>query len=117
MTVRTVDLAIGGMTCAGCAARVEKALKAAPGVRSAEVNLAMARARVSGDEVGFGRIADAVQKAGYHAYPLAQAEEAEKGDGGREVALAILLALPLVPSATSRSILPARLRAACQPER
>ena len=48
MTVRTIDLAIGGMTCAGCAARVEKALKAAPGVGSAEVNLAMARARVSG---------------------------------------------------------------------
>jgi Cu+-exporting ATPase len=97
MTVRTVDLAIGGMTCAGCAARVEKALKAAPGVSLAEVNLAMARARVSGEEVSFGRIADAVQKAGYHAYPLAQAEEAEKSDGGVEVALAVLLALPLVP--------------------
>src|SRR5579859_5222112 len=97
MTVRTIDLAIGGMTCAGCAARVEKALKAAPGVASAEINLAMARARVSGDEVSFGRIADAVQQAGYHAYPLAQAEEADKSDGGMEVALAILLALPLVP--------------------
>jgi Cu+-exporting ATPase len=99
MTVRTLDLAIGGMTCAGCAARVEKALKAAPGVASAEVNLAMARARVSGEEVTFGRIADDVQKAGYHAYPLAQAEEADKSDGGIEVALAIALALPLVPMA------------------
>jgi len=99
MTVRTVDLAIGGMTCAGCAARVEKALKAASGVASAEVNLAMARARISGEEVSFGRIADAVQKAGYHAYPLAQAEEAEKSDGGIEVMVAILLALPLVPMA------------------
>lgn len=99
MTVRTVDLAIGGMTCAGCASRVEKALKAAPGVASAEVNLAMARARISGDEVSFGSMADAVQKAGYHAYPLAQAEEAEKSDGGIEVAVAVLLALPLVPMA------------------
>ncbi len=99
MTVRTVDVAIGGMTCAGCAARVEKALKAAPGVALAEVNLAMARARISGDEISFARVADAVQRAGYHAYPLSQAEEAEKNDGGREAALAILLALPLVPMA------------------
>jgi len=99
MTVRTIDVAIGGMSCAGCAARVEKALKAAPGVALAEVNLAMARARVSGDEMSFARVADAVQQAGYHAYPLSQAEEAEKSDGGREVALAMLLALPLVPMA------------------
>ena len=99
MTVRTIDLAIGGMSCAGCAARVEKALKAAPGVTLAEVNLAMARARISGDEVSFSRMADTVQKAGYHAYPLAQAEEAEKSNGGVEVALAIVLALPLVPMA------------------
>ena len=99
MTVRTIDVAIGGMSCAGCAARVEKALKAAPGISLAEVNLAMARARISGDEISFARVADAVQQAGYHAYPLSQAEEAEKNDGGREVALAILLAAPLVPMA------------------
>jgi Cu+-exporting ATPase len=99
MTVRTVDIAIGGMSCAGCASRVEKALKAAPGVAVSEVNLALARARVSGDEMSFARAADAVQKAGYHAYPLAQAEEAVRANGGFEAALAIALALPLVPMA------------------
>ena len=33
-------LQIGGMTCASCVMRVEKALKALPGVENAAVNLA-----------------------------------------------------------------------------
>ena len=37
---RAWTLPIEGMTCASCVARVEKALKAVPGVRSAELNLA-----------------------------------------------------------------------------
>ncbi|HNI86354.1 MAG TPA: heavy metal-associated domain-containing protein, partial [Ottowia sp.] len=36
----TVDLGVGGMTCASCVARVEKALQKVPGVDSAAVNLA-----------------------------------------------------------------------------
>jgi Cu+-exporting ATPase len=40
-----VDLAIEGMTCAACAARIEKALNRMPGV-TAYVNFATARARV-----------------------------------------------------------------------
>ncbi len=41
----SVDLAIGGLTCASCAARVETALRRLPGV-SASVNYATERARV-----------------------------------------------------------------------
>jgi len=41
----TVDLAIGGMTCASCAARVEKKLNRMPGVQ-ASVNFATEKARV-----------------------------------------------------------------------
>ena len=41
-----VRLAIEGMTCASCVARVEKALKKVPGVVSAEVNLATETAEV-----------------------------------------------------------------------
>jgi len=44
-TTQTVDLAIGGMTCASCAARVEKKLNRMPGVR-ASVNFATEKARV-----------------------------------------------------------------------
>ena len=44
--VRAVELAIGGMTCASCAARVEKKLSKLDGV-SATVNYATGTARVS----------------------------------------------------------------------
>ena len=42
----TLTLSIEGMTCASCAARIEKALAAVPGVTGAEVNLAIERATV-----------------------------------------------------------------------
>jgi Cu+-exporting ATPase len=42
-----VDIGIGGMTCASCVTRVEKALKRVPGVHSANVNLATESARIA----------------------------------------------------------------------
>ncbi|MDZ5648005.1 heavy metal-associated domain-containing protein [Nitrospirillum sp. BR 11828] len=49
---RAVDIAIGGMTCAGCVRRVEKAIAAVPGVAGAAVNLATGRAHVELAEGG-----------------------------------------------------------------
>ncbi|MDE2343484.1 MAG: heavy-metal-associated domain-containing protein, partial [Betaproteobacteria bacterium] len=43
---QTTELAISGMTCASCAARIEKVLNQLPGV-SAHVNLATERAHVT----------------------------------------------------------------------
>ncbi len=40
------DLGVGGMTCASCVARVERALQRVPGVTHASVNLATETARV-----------------------------------------------------------------------
>ena len=61
-----LTLPIGGMTCASCVARVEKALAKVPGVRSAGVNLATERATVLGDAtLAVGGLVDAVEKAGY----------------------------------------------------
>jgi len=64
---RIVDLEIGGMTCASCAARVEKKLNHIPGV-SAEVNFALetARVHVPGDVPDDALIA-AVAATGYSA--------------------------------------------------
>ena len=45
--VRTARLAVSGMTCATCSGRVERALRDAPGVVSAQVNLASERAIVA----------------------------------------------------------------------
>jgi Cu+-exporting ATPase len=57
---------ISGMTCASCVARVEKAIRAVPGVRDAGVNLATERARVHGTAPPAAVLA-AVRKAGYEA--------------------------------------------------
>ena len=63
----SVDIGIGGMTCASCVARVEKALKKVPGVQEATVNLATESARVvisPGEDVQ-ARLRRAVRDAGY----------------------------------------------------
>jgi Au+-exporting ATPase len=58
-------LDVEGMTCASCVGRVERALKAVPGVQSASVNLATERAEVSGAAVDRALLVKAVEDAGY----------------------------------------------------
>ena len=73
----TYDIGIGGMTCASCVARVEKALKKMPGVLSATVNLAteLARIEVATNEVTDARLRRVVRDAGYEPRtPEAQAD-------------------------------------------
>ncbi|KAB0516652.1 heavy metal translocating P-type ATPase [Pseudomonas extremorientalis] len=99
----TFDLPIGGMTCASCAGRVERALGKVPGVQSVSVNLANERAHV--EVLGLmdpGVLIAAVDKAGYTA-SLPQSETSTDADQARRLhrerwslLLAILLALPLV---------------------
>lgn len=63
-----ITLAIGGMTCASCAGRVEKALAAVPGVETASINLASETARIHlGSKVPNARLIEAVVAAGYRA--------------------------------------------------
>ena len=47
--MKKIELAITGMTCAACAARIEKGLSKLTGVESANVNLATERATISYD--------------------------------------------------------------------
>ena len=70
MTVRTIDLQLTGMTCAACAARIEKVLNRAEGVRAA-VNFANETAHVEfeGDKASQQSLIEAVRRAGYDAAP------------------------------------------------
>ncbi|MDX5333881.1 MAG: heavy metal translocating P-type ATPase [Gammaproteobacteria bacterium] len=69
---------IGGMSCAGCVAAVENAIRALPGVREATVNLGERTASVSG-AVAPEAVVAAVAQAGYEAAELrGVADEAEK---------------------------------------
>jgi P-type Cu+ transporter len=68
-------LDIGGMTCASCVGRVEKALNRVDGVAAAEVNLATEVATVHFDPalVGLEELTAAVTRAGYTASPRREA--------------------------------------------
>ncbi len=100
---RTHTLRIGGMTCASCVGRVEKALARVPGVESAVVNLATETAQVQAlASVTEAELAAAVARAGY----TVQAETPQDGAGAgaasrrwpewAPVAGAAVLTLPLV---------------------
>lgn len=98
----SLDLGIGGMTCASCVARVERALRKVPGVHDATVNLATESARITYDAAGGDVEAlarRAVRNAGYEPRVLA-AQEAEADlspwAGFAPVALGLLLSAPLV---------------------
>ncbi|NJP31095.1 heavy metal translocating P-type ATPase [Micromonospora thermarum] len=67
MAPNQIELAIGGMTCASCAARIEKKLNRMPGV-TATVNYATEKATVAyADEVTPGDLIATVEKTGYTA--------------------------------------------------
>lgn len=99
-------LCITGMTCAACAARVERVLKKQEGVEIAAVNYATEKASVSFDEntVRLFELRAAIQKAGYDA----QADVRENVDERRtqkeaamrrmwrNFAIAALFAFPLL---------------------
>ena len=76
-----VELTIGGMTCASCAARIEKRLNKIEGV-TATVNYATEKARVDfGDSVTPDELVAAVQKAGYTAILPAPPRPNDAGAG------------------------------------
>ena len=97
----TAEIAIGGMTCASCVRRVEKALGKVPGVGQVSVNLATEKATVHADtSVSREQLVAAVTKAGYEATFIEPEAPpvAESAHTGELVAVIVsaLLTLPLV---------------------
>ncbi|WP_269447522.1 heavy metal translocating P-type ATPase [Caballeronia udeis] len=97
----TAEFAIGGMTCASCVRRVEKALAKVPGVGQVSVNLATEKATVHADtSVSREQLVAAVTKAGYEATFIEPeaAPVAAPAHTGELVAVVVsaLLTLPLV---------------------
>lgn len=108
---QTVKLDITGMTCAGCASRLEKTLQATEGVVKATVNFALEMAEVEHlPQVAANDLVDVVSTAGFEAKERRdEAEAAKKAFEEREAhsdaeerktfqlfALSTLLAIPLV---------------------
>ena len=95
-----IDIGIGGMTCASCVSRVEKALKKVPGVSMATVNLATESARIvfAPSEQMEARLRRAVRDAGYEpvaANALMDAPDASPWAGFMPVAIGLALSAPL----------------------
>jgi len=106
MSELSCDIGIGGMTCASCVARVERAIAKLPGVESVSVNLATESARVNwaasqateDPHTKQARLRRAVRDAGYEPLAAEHLEQAPEGAwvGFMPVALSVLLSMPLV---------------------
>ncbi|HEY9855316.1 MAG TPA: heavy metal translocating P-type ATPase [Stenomitos sp.] len=104
----STTLLLHGMTCASCAARVERALKKVPGVVEANVNYAAETATVSlaPGQATVQDLVAAVDAAGYQAEPLVQEaapppeertaeKDRELAELSRRLLVAALLTLPV----------------------
>ena len=90
-----VDLALEGMTCAACAARIEKVLNRVPGAQAA-VNFATESAAVRYDaaQAGTEHLLAAVERAGYRArVKLDAADETRETQAQRRAFAAFSCAL------------------------
>ncbi|MDK9696657.1 MAG: heavy metal translocating P-type ATPase [Siculibacillus sp.] len=67
--VDPVLIDVTGMTCAACAARIEKVLGRVPGVKKASVNLALETAEIAAPGVDAGVLVAAIERAGFGAHP------------------------------------------------
>lgn len=102
-----VEFAIIGMTCAACAARIEKGLQKLPGVYAANVNLATEKAVVeyNGSELTITEMQAKVKQLGYEAHTMETGQGADREKDLREAEishqkkrflLAAVLSFPLL---------------------
>ena len=105
-----VELLIGGMTCASCAARVEKKLNRMDGV-TATVNYATEKARVTVDgDVTTDDLIATVEKTGYTATlpaPEPEAPAATEDDGTGPLRTRLLVSVALSVPVVAMAMVPA----------
>ena len=122
LTIST-DLSVQGMTCASCVRRVERALRAVPGVQDATVNFATNQARIVHNSQGTSPedLVAAIEAAGYEASrprPPAQRASATVRDEAivdteareqqairRDFIVALVLSLPLLVLAMNHGLI------------
>ena len=111
---REVELSVSGMTCAACAARVERRLNRLDGVR-AKVNFATGRAQVTAaPAVGDESLVRAVVQAGYDAEPVEphRLDDTSGDDSGRardlwrRLIVSVVLFVPLADLSITLTVLP-----------
>jgi Cu+-exporting ATPase len=97
--IKNFDLAIAGMTCASCVARVEKVLGRVPGVHQVSVNLATETAHIEADATtGLPALIESVGRAGYKAAERRATAPVENHRELIELGIAVALSLPLLLS-------------------
>ncbi len=86
------SLSVGGMSCAACVVRVEKALGQLEGVEKAAVNFATEKAQVTydPDKVDLEKFKKVIEEAGYQFRGLARAELRDREREERQKELALL---------------------------
>ena len=108
---QSIEFQVGGMSCAACVGRIERAVKRIPGVSDISVNLATQRAVVrlaSESVVSSEQIADAIIQSGYSALlvqkqsnpertidPSEELSNQELNSLGRDFWISLIFALPV----------------------
>jgi len=89
-----IEIAVEGINCGGCINRIEKAVKALPGIAEARLNFTNRRLTLVWQDPQFqpARAVDTLERMGYRAYPF-QARQAEAEDVKQEKFLLRCLAV------------------------
>lgn len=103
--MRELEFRVEGLTCASCAARVERALQVLPGVQTASVNLATEQASLRFDpgQVRLSQIVDAIHEAGYDV-PVVERDMAITGMTCASCVGRVERALTAVPGVVSATV-------------
>jgi len=98
MMIQQVELRVFGMSCAGCAAGIERKMKVKPGILDIQVDFGskLAKIRFEETQLPHGAVLGAVETLGYEAFPVD--EDSEKTEGNvfaKRLLPGLLLFVPL----------------------